>query len=215
MTQTETPTTETPPSPAPEPAPSPTTAGAAPRRRPRRMSRFSQVPPPIPIRGVWLAATTEEHQQAHRIATLLLESWLGRRSRAEIGRELNLPPIRITQLSRMALAGMTTALLRQPTSSPKGRPPLPPEENPRLLKKRMAELEQENQLLQGLVTLLRDLPSNRALATPPAGEPAAPREKKSPARPPRRPDARRHVAADPGAPPTRPASAAGPGPRRD
>jgi hypothetical protein len=71
------------------------------------------------------------------------------------------PPLRIWQLSQMALSGMLAGLLRQPKTRKRGRPLPPassPEEDPRILKKRIVELERKLKTTEDLVRVLRDLP---------------------------------------------------------
>jgi hypothetical protein len=138
----------------------------APRRRRartgRKRTRFG-IPPrqPASVRALWQSATTEEQKTAHELCMAILEVWLGKSSKAEVAARLEVPPLRIWQLSQMALSGMLAGLLRQPKMRKRGRPLPPassPEEDPRLLKKRIVELERRLKTTEDLVRVLRDLP---------------------------------------------------------
>jgi hypothetical protein len=73
---------------------------------------------------------------------------------------------------------MLAGLLKQPRGR-SSRPIEPREEDPRLLKKRIAQLEQENETLRTLVEVLKTLPSTRqAPATRPRGKEKKPQETK-------------------------------------
>jgi len=167
-------TTETEPS-------SPETA-KPPRKRSRRKPAFAMPPPAWPVKGLWEAVSEEERAAAHRMGTLLFEHWLGRISRTELAAKIGQPPVRVWQLSQQALAGLVVGLLKQPARPPKGTP-LPPrrptEEDPRQLRKALAEAERKNVILEDLVRVLREFPSPRP--PPGAGTQAEPR--KRPGRP--------------------------------
>jgi hypothetical protein len=113
--------------------------------------------------------------------------------------------VRLKQLSEAALSGMVAGLLKQPSRMPKGG--LPPEEDPVKLRKRIAQLEREQQMLTELVALLKDLPGNKALARE---VPEGPK-KKLPSAPPRHARAADRVAAHAGGPPAGRPGAAGEG----
>lgn len=134
----------------------------------KRKATFKLPPPAAPVKGLLLSASLEEQQRAHRLATEVLSTWLGRKTRGEVARELGLPVVRVKQLSEAALSGMVAGLLKQPKGMP--RAPLPPEEDPAKLRKRIKSLEQETQVLQELVKLLKELPANKALAREAGGE---------------------------------------------
>src|SRR5262245_40327811 len=68
----------------------------------------------LPVRGLWEAASEEERQRAHRQGVSILEWWVGRRTREEVGLELGVGSLRVWQLSQSALSGMLAGLLRQP-----------------------------------------------------------------------------------------------------
>ena len=135
----------------------------------KRKAAFKLPPPAAPVKGLLLNASLEEQQRAHALATTILASWLGQKTRGEVAKELGLPVVRVKQLSEAALSGMVAGLLKQPTRMPKGA--LPPEENPVKLRKRIGDLEEETHMLKELVNLLKDLPANKALAQGPAREP--------------------------------------------
>ena len=135
----------------------------------KRKAAFKLPPPAAPVKGLLLNASLEEQQTAHRLATTVLATWLGQKTRGEAAKELGLPVVRVKQLSEAALSGMVAGLLKQPTRMPKGA--LPPEEDPVKLRKRIGDLEEETQMLKELVNLLKDLPANKALAQEPAREP--------------------------------------------
>ena len=56
------------------------------------------------------------------MGVLMLEHWLGRMTRKDLGTKLNLPPLRVWQMSQQALAGMVVGLMAQPKRPPKGTP---------------------------------------------------------------------------------------------
>jgi hypothetical protein len=117
---------------------------------------------PRSVRSLWESASPEERAGAHARCVAVLSMWLGHQSRAQVARELELPPLRVWQLSQAALAGMLAGLLKQPRG--RGREPGEPpsgEEDVRLLRKRVSELEQENRTLRDLVEILRNLPAAR------------------------------------------------------
>lgn len=178
------------------------TPGAAPRRRRAGLKRTKfQVPPrmPLPVRGLWQAATEADRARAHATAVAILEAWLGKVTREEAAARLEIPRLRFWQLSQQAVAGMVAGLLRQPQAR-RGRPraeATPPEEDPRWLRRRIEGLESELSGARSLIAILRDLPAHREAATPTteprdARRPAGARE----AAPARREKASRPVPAD-------------------
>src|SRR5688572_14265123 len=85
-----------------------------PRRRQRRaVSRWAR--PVQPIKAIWDAASDEEKAKARDLTTELLGYWLGYQSKAELARQLEVPPIRVWQMSQRAMAGMVAAMLRPPS----------------------------------------------------------------------------------------------------
>lgn len=114
-TDTPTSTTTTEPETAATPAgpTSPTTGRARRARTSRKRSRFSRCPrPAIPVRGLWEQASEAERTSAHRSCMAILEYWLGKSSKAQIAARLEVPPLRVWQLSQQALSGMLAGLLR-------------------------------------------------------------------------------------------------------
>jgi hypothetical protein len=128
----------------------------------RKRTRFALPTHHAPsVKALWQAASLEEQAQAHRLSMAILEYWLGKTPKVEIARRLEVPPLRVWQLSQMALSGMLAGLLRQPKTRPRGRPSLPPaspEDDPRLLKQHIRELERKLARTEDLVRVLRDLP---------------------------------------------------------
>ena len=91
------------------------------RRVPRRRRKASFKMPKkvaMPVRGLWESASEEERAVAHRTGVAILEMWLGQASRQEVAERLNVPPLRIWQLSQQALSGMVAGLLKQPKKKP-------------------------------------------------------------------------------------------------
>src|SRR5262245_60177849 len=145
-----------------------------PKRRRRFLKRTAiRVPDrmPIGVRELWKASSEEERAKAHKAAVLLLQAWLGKISREDAAKELDLLPLRFWQLSQQAVAGMVAGCLKQPRSS-RGRPradgsTLPPEEDPVALRKRIATLEQEILGARRLIDVLKQLPLHRESAASP------------------------------------------------
>lgn len=135
----------------------------------RRKRSFAMSTPPWPVRSLWESASEEERQQAHQMGALLLEHWLGRLSRKELGEKIGVPPLRVWQMSQQALAGMVVGLLKQPKKPPRGTPlptTLLPENNPKLLRAQLEEERRQKQVLEELVDILKDLPANREQPKP-------------------------------------------------
>jgi hypothetical protein len=118
--------------------------------------------PPWPIRAIWELASDQERQQAHRMATLILENWLGRQTRKDLADKLKVPSLRVWQLSQQALTGMVVALMAQPKRPPQGSPlpaaKLPDLEELKELRKEVRKLRDEKRVLEDLLVLLRELP---------------------------------------------------------
>ena len=119
---------------------------------------------PLGVRELWRSATEEEQARAHRQATVILAHWLGRKTKAEAAAELEVKPLRIWQLSQMAVSGMVAGLLKQPRKG-RGRVLMRPEDDPVVLRKRIRQLENEVQSMERLVQLIRDLPLSQAEET--------------------------------------------------
>jgi len=129
-------------------------------RRRRKASFKLQKRAAVAVRGLWDAASDEERATAHRTGVAILEMWLGQASRKEVAERLEVPPLRVWQLSQQALSGMVAGLLRQP----KGRRRVEGTmvEEPRWkLRKKMEKMETELASLRRLVGLLRELPVHR------------------------------------------------------
>mgnify|MGYP006969410600 CR=1 FL=1 len=136
-------------------------------RRFRKRARFSKVPRmPVPVKALCASASEEDRKRAHETCVVMLENWVGRIGRCEAAERLKVPPLRVWQLSQQAVAGMVAGLLKQPRPR-KGGPGAEPEE-PRSLKRRIAQLETALKLSQDLLGLLGELPAHRE--TPPAKE---------------------------------------------
>lgn len=129
------------------------------KRTGRKRTQF-KVPErmPLGVRELWQSATEEEQERAHRQATVVLQLWLGKTTKAEAAEALGVKPLRIWQLSQMAVSGMVAGLLKQPRKG-RGRVATSrPEDDPVVLRKRVQELEAEVAGLERLVALVRDLP---------------------------------------------------------
>jgi hypothetical protein len=140
------------------------------RRRGRKRTKF-QVPKrfPLPVRALWQLASEEERKRAHQTCTAILEHWLGKASKKEVARTLSLPPLRVWQLSQQALSGMLAGLLVQPrvrgrlSAMPK---PDEPESDPKVLRKKIRQLEEELRVAQELIDLLKHFPENQGRELP-------------------------------------------------
>ena len=92
---------------------------------------------------------------------MILETWVGRMGRPEAARALGITPLRLWQLSQRALAGMLAGLVTQPRH--RGRVAMAdPEQDPKALKKRIAQLEKELSVATDLIAILREMPTHRA-----------------------------------------------------
>jgi hypothetical protein len=131
----------------------------------RRIKTKFRVPekPALPVKALWESATPEEQKKAHQMAAVILEHWMGQISQTEAAEKLGMPWVRIWQLSRQALSGLTAGLLKQPKmrKGKKSAPPIDPAEDPEVLKKRIAELEKDLGMMKELVGLLKEFPAHR------------------------------------------------------
>lgn len=116
---------------------------------------------PMGVRELWHSATEEERERAHRQATVVLALWLGKTTKAEAAATLEVKPLRVWQLSQMAVSGMVAGLLKQPRKGGGRVIPSRPEDDPVVLRKRIHQLEAEVAGLERLVALVRDLPLAR------------------------------------------------------
>jgi hypothetical protein len=117
-------------------------------------------------------ASPEERKKGHELGVLMLEHWLGRMSRKDLAEKLEVPLLRVWQMSQQALSGMVVALMKQPKMPAKGTPILveEPKEDTKALHKRIEELLREKQVLSDLVDLLKDLPTTKLGKKPGKGE---------------------------------------------
>lgn len=153
---------------------SPTVATVPSRaRRPRlglKRTKFA-VPTamPRPVKALWAAATPEAQARAHRAATAILRTWLGKATREEAAKELELTPLRFWQLSQQAVAGLVAGLLHQPRFRGATLPgDAPAEESAGVLRRRITTLERELDGARRLIGLLKELPTPR-VASPASG----------------------------------------------
>ena len=144
-------------------------------RRPRlglKRTKFA-VPQamPRPVKALWAAATPEAQARAHRAATAILRTWLGKATREEAAKELELTPLRFWQLSQQAVAGLVAGLLHQPRVRGSVVPgEAPAEESAGVLRRRIAALERELDGARRLIGLLKELPTPRVATTAPGTE---------------------------------------------
>ena len=106
---------------------------------------------------------------------------MGRTTRREMIEKMGIPPLRVWQMSQQALSGMVAGLLTQPKF--KGRVSLGAimnsEENPKALKKRIAELEKQVMMQERLISILREMPGCKQVKLPQEKTPVNQQEKKS------------------------------------
>jgi hypothetical protein len=142
------------------------------KRPGKRKSGFRMDTPPWPVRAIWETASPEERKKGHELGVLMLEHWLGRVSRKDLAEKLNLPPLRVWQMSQQALSGMVVALMKQPKLPMKGTPPPSeiPKEDTKALYRKIDDLQREKQVLADLVDLMKDLPTTKLGKKPGKGE---------------------------------------------
>ena len=126
------------------------------RRMPTRMP-----PPAVAVRGLWAQATEEERRRAFEAGTGILGWWLGVTPKGEVLERLQVKPLRLWQMSQMALSGMLAGLLKQPKKREKVPPGTPAAESREGLKKKIQRLERDLRSARELVGLLRTLPAWR------------------------------------------------------
>jgi hypothetical protein len=160
------PTTTTAKGPAPEPAPAAPAARSRKRTGLKRLKFRVPRAMPWPVRSLWEGASEEEKARAHRTATAILSTWLGKSSREEAAKALSLSGVRFWQLSQQAVCGLVVGCLRQPRH--RGRAPRTAfgaaEEGLGALRRRIAGLERELDGSRRLIEVLKDLPGNRERA---------------------------------------------------
>lgn len=166
------------------PATTPETASPKRTRRYKKRVRFQPPKPAIAVKALWEQASAEEREKAHRTCVLMLEHWLGHKSKSEMAAALGLPPLRVWQLSQSALSGMLAGLLKQPKMRKRGRPPSAESDELAAARKEIAALRRENEALRTVNEILKDLPLNRVTksATPPAAPGATGGKKAEPRR---------------------------------
>lgn len=142
-----------------------------------RKRRFRVLPrPAIAVRGLIEHAKPEELQKAHATCLLILDWWLGKKTKPEVAKLMGLPELRVWQLSQQGLSGMIAGLLKQPRPRRRGlaqsNPTDPtatlscgPENDPVALKKAIRRLEQEVQAANRVNAVLRQFPFQQK-ATP-------------------------------------------------
>ena len=174
--------------------PNPTPEPEKPRRTRtgRKRTVFRTTPRPAwPVRGLWESAPEEEKTRAHETCMKILEYWLGKKTKAQIAKDLSVTPLRVYQLSQQALSGMMAGLLTQPRRrvGPEAFARTTAGESPTELKRRIVRLETELSRTEDLVRVLRTAPWRSPTAESPAkGGKARGRAKKKRtqgARPPR------------------------------
>jgi hypothetical protein len=137
------------------------------KRAGKRKTGFRMDTPPYPVRAIWELAPETERHEAHKMGVLMLEHWLGRMTRKQLGEKLDLPALRVWQLSQQALAGMVVGLMAQPKRPPKGTP-MPGEtkisekDELKQLRKENHNLREDNRVLKELLEVLKDMPAQAA-----------------------------------------------------
>jgi hypothetical protein len=117
------------------------------------------------VRELWKSATAEEQAQAHRACAQILALWLGKRRREEVAQALVIPGLRVWQLSQQALSGMLAGLLHQPRPRRRNQETTTMEaqhDDPRSLRKRIAEQEKQIADQQDLIKLLMSIPKPKS-----------------------------------------------------
>lgn len=134
----------------------------------KRGRKRSMKPPPkfaLPVKTLWQLATQEQKQRAQVTGVTMLEYWMGRISKSDAAKQLNIPPVRVWQLSQQATSGMLAGLLVQPKTRAKG-VPMNPSEDPKALQKKIKQLEETIRLQDMLISVLRTMPGCRDVTIP-------------------------------------------------
>lgn len=158
------------------------------RRRTRTGKKRLKFGPPAKfprgVRELWKSATAEEQMRAHRACVQILALWLGKRRREEVARELSIPGLRVWQMSQQALSGMLAGLLHQPRPRRNSTETTMEEkqEDPRTLKKMLAERDQKIADQECLIQLLTSIPKPLTQIPSATEVPATPALKKGTAR---------------------------------
>lgn len=151
------------------------TKGPGTGKRGRKKGLRLPAQPPQPVRALWDWATPEQKEKAHQSAAVLMEWWMGRVTKQDVAMRLSVPQLRVWQLSQQAVSGMVAGLLIQPKTRAKGAPPMNPEEDPKKLQKKIAELEKHIAMQDRLISVLREMPGCRDASIPMEAEvPKAP-----------------------------------------
>ena len=144
------------------------------KRAGKRKANFRMDTPPFPVRAIWELASEQQRREAHQLGVLMLEHWLGRMTRKALGEQLNLPPLRVWQMSQQALAGMVVGLMAQPKRPPKGTPMAAEKriekDELKSLRKENHDLREDNRVLKELLDVLKDLPNQTAAPAAPKGK---------------------------------------------
>ena len=138
----------------------------SPRRRKRNQRFAMPLKPALPVNALWEMATPEQRVKAHETSVVIMEYWLGRITKKEVGEKLKMPPLRIWQLSQQAISGMVAGLLIQPkTRAPRGSKNKwidvthkSPENDPQELRKMIVKLERTVAMQDRLISVLREMP---------------------------------------------------------
>ena len=147
-------------------------------RRTRTGKKRLRFEPPIQmppgVKELWRASSSEAQAKAHQTCVEILAMWLGKKQSAEVARTLAIPPLRVWQLSQQALSGMLAGLLKQPRTRCRAEVSMKPnEDDPRVLKKKIAALEEANKRLEELLHLVKRLPQPGSNSPPGSSTPAA------------------------------------------
>ena len=146
-------------------------------RRARKRTKFAIPKPAKSVKALWEQASEADRQRAHRYGTAILETWLGKKSRKDAAKDLGLPVLRVWQLSQQAVSGMLAGLLTQPRQRRSPDMPKPPPENdPAMLKKKIAKLERELEIANELIEVLKLVPDR---PTPPPSKKPSRQKKKA------------------------------------
>lgn len=119
----------------------------------------------LPVRTLWELASEDQRMKAQMAGIAILEHWTGRISKGDVAKRLNIPPLRVWQLSQQATSGMLAGLLVQPKTRAKG-VPMNPEQDPKALSKRIKELEELVRRQDLLIAVLRSMPGCRDAKIP-------------------------------------------------
>lgn len=131
-----------------------------PRKRPDGwVSKLRRQFPPIPTRGLWDQASEEDRGRAQMFTVIIMEYWMGQRTRLEAEQELEMKPIRFWQLTQQAVAGMCAGLLTQPKMN-KGNS-MGTEQDIKKMKTKIKELERTVETQKQLIAILRSMPGSR------------------------------------------------------